>query len=179
MIKYIALLCILTASTVQAQQVKLVPLTLGPETPANAVRYSTKPIVRVSASGHWRSLDPKNPIAGFSVSEVTCSKPGLDNAEGGCRESAASITPNVGFQVTPDRNEYDIVSWRADGLSARYIGGACRIAHTIEIDFKTGAVTITDSPTAATLSNEACKNFTTPSSYQLMEGESFTIDMRK
>ena len=158
----------------------LVPLTFGPEKPANAVQNSTKPVVWLSVSGHWRSLDPKNPVAGFSVSEISCSKPGLDgDAEGGCHENASTIIPNVGLQVSTDHNDYEIVSWRADGLTARYVGGACRIAHTIEVDFKSGIVTITDGPTAKTLSNKVCKDYGTPASYQLMEGESFKIEEDK
>jgi len=95
----------------------------------------------------------------------------------GCREEAASIVRVVGFQLTPEHNEYDIISWRVDGMTARYVGGVCKIAHTLEIDFKTGSVLITDSPTKMNAKLSSCPTET--SSYQLMDGESFMINIKK
>jgi len=144
---------------------------------SNAVEFSTKPYSWVGVSGHWVALDKLNPVAGFSFSTLSCQKAGLDGPDdkGGCQESAANIIPNVGFQVSADHNEYELISWRDEGMTARYVGGACHIAHTLEIDFKTGGVLITDSPTAATLNKPFCKNYTASASYQLMDGEAFVV----
>ena len=169
---------VLTAGVTRTQEVKLVPLQIlgSPEKPANAVEHSTKPIQALSVAGHWVALDKKNPIVGFSISEITCVKAGAwGNSEAYCHENAVSVIPNVGFRVMPDHNEYDIISWRADGLTARYIGGVCKIAHTLEIDFKTGEVLTTDSPTK--VGDEICQF--EQASYQLMDGESFSVDVKK
>jgi len=62
-------------------------------------------------------------------------------------------------------------------MTARYVGGVCKIAHTLEIDFKTGSVLITDSPTKMNAKLSSCPTET--SSYQLMDGEGFMINIKK
>src|SRR5262249_11425775 len=145
------LLFVLFMGVAYGQEVELVPtwtaISGEPEKPAQWLDNAKKPIQYVFVKGHWKSLDKKNPVAGFSVSEISCWKPGTDSPEGGCREEAASIVPVAGWQVSPEYNEYQIVIWRADGLTARYIGGLCEISHTPEIDFRSGSVLITDAPT--------------------------------
>ena len=150
--------------------VELIP-TL-PEAPANAVWFSTKPVVSAYATGHWVAVDKGNKLAGFAVSEISCDKAGTYIPKSRCHETGATVIQNVGFQVLPEDNEYDVISWRADGLTARSIGGLCQIAHTLEIDFHTGSVLITDSPTK-TKAGMSCP--TESHSYQLMEGESFSV----
>lgn len=172
-----------TATLLQCQTQTITPLRLSTssEKIVNAVEFSTKPYRWVSVSGHWVALDKNNPVAGFSFSDLSCRKAGLEGPDdkGGCDESTANIIPNVGFQVSADHNEYELVSWRDDGMTARYVGGACRIAHTVEIDFKTGGVVITDAPTAATLSKPFCKNYAASASYELMNGEAFVVGTAK
>ncbi len=145
------------------------------EKPANAVKYSTKPTVSVYASGHWMWVDRKDEedAIGFSVSNLTCDKPGLYRKEGGCSEESATVLPLFGFQVQPDHTEYDIISWRTDGLTARFIGGACRISYTIDIDFKTGNVLRTQAPTKPP--DKQCNLVTKASQEQLMEGTAFQL----
>lgn len=114
-------------SHIQAQKTELVSswtaMTGEPSKPAQWLNQTKKPIQGIYVTGLWVALDKKNPVAGFSVSEISCDKPGVYSKEGGCREYAASVIPNLGLQVVPGHNEYDIVSWHEDGMTARYIGG--------------------------------------------------------
>jgi hypothetical protein len=148
-------------------------LTGEPSKPAHWLDTETRPVQTIFVTGHWVATNTKNPVAGFSVSEITCDKPGLWRKEGGCQEDGANVIPNLGFQVRPEHNEYEIVSWREDGMTARYVGGVCKIAHTLEVSFKTGSVLITDSPTTVNGKELMCP--TESASYQLMDGETFTI----
>ena len=171
---------LLLSAACRAQDLELVPtwtaISGELEKPAQWLETSTKPIQSVYVKGHWKSLDKNNPVAGFSVSEISCSKPGLDSQDGGCTEEAASVTPVLGWQLVPDYNEYKIVSWRDDGMTARYIGGTCKISHTLEIDFKDGSVLITDAPTKMN-KIESCN--IPASTYQLMDGEGFSVVKKK
>ena len=145
-------LLLFTALPLFGQEYKLQALRLSDEKekPANAIQQSTKPIVTTYATGHWKWVDEKEEAEsiGFSVSELSCDKPGLYSKDGGCNEETATVIPTVGFQVIPDHTEYEIVSWRQDGMTARRIGGTCRISYTIDIDFKTGSVLRTQAPTS-------------------------------
>jgi len=162
------------ASSTASAQIKLVPLTIAGPKPAHATKYLKPPAKNwdwVSANGHWEPLDKNNKkaeLAGFSFSDVSCSK-----RTNTCEESSASVIPNVGIQVSVDHTEYEILSWRDDGLTARYVGGSCKIAHTLEIDFKTGSVIVTDAPTKVDPEMSFCPKSSL--SYQLMEGDAFTV----
>ncbi len=158
-------------STASAQ-IKLVPLTIAGPKPADATKYLKKPIKEwVGANGHWEPLDKNNKeaaLAGFSFSDIYCTKQHKT-----CVETSASVIPNVGLQVVTDHNEYDIIKWDEEGLTARYVGGSCKIAHTLEIDFKTGSVILTDAPTKVDPEMAFCPK--SSFSYQLMEGDAFTV----
>ena len=154
-------------------QTKLVPVEITGPKPANALKFREMPIQGwVSVEGHWMALDKNNELAGFSYSKIYCTK--RDRI---CLETASSVIPNVGLQVSVDSNEYEILSWREDGLSARYVGGACKVAHTLEISFKTGNVLITDSPTEVNPKMDFCPKAS--ASYQLIEGNGFMVVAKK
>src|SRR5579862_4679389 len=92
--------------------------------PANGVEFSTKPIIVTLAAGHWVSVDKDNPVAGFVYAEINCFKGGHGyRPVSTCTENSATVAPLVGFQVSVDHNEYEVISWRSDGLTARYVGG--------------------------------------------------------
>ena len=150
----------------------------APEKPAQCRSLEHEPIQYVDVKGHWKSLNEKNPIAGFPVSEIHCTKPGFQSwrREGRCTEEQANVIPIAGMVVTPEYDEYQIVSWTDDGLSARYVGGACNISHTLEINFTTGSVLAIDAPTEMDdKTKEVCGPFSESATYQLMDGEAFTI----
>lgn len=177
---FITMVALLLGTLAHGQELQLIPtwtaITGEPERPARWLETAKKPVRYFVVKGHWKSLDKNNPVAGFSVSEISCSMPGLDTPEGGCTEEAATITPIAGWQLSPDYNEYKIVSWRSDGLTARYVSGTCKLSHTLEVDFKSGSVLITDAPTTMT-KIEVCDM--PPATYQLMDGEGFSVVTKK
>jgi hypothetical protein len=96
-------------------------LSTSSEKIANAVEFSTKHYSWVSVSGHWVALDKNNPVAGFSFSDLSCRKVGwrVQMTKADVMNPQQILFRMLAFKSPLITIEYELVSWRDDGMTAR------------------------------------------------------------
>jgi hypothetical protein len=88
----------------------------------------------VGASGVWVDAERKNPPAGPSVSDITCTR-----SEGTCEEAQAMIVGfgDGTFTLTADHAEYQIDRWSEEEIVAKgQATGICKVLNVLRIDLK-------------------------------------------